>query len=132
MSIIDAVYNKARRQLALFFDGVCTVYGLQTAETAGVCCGEFWQAWADWTELPCHLAFVGSEPAKTGALADGSEVEGRFQLFLPPVEPGRNLPVGSRICVEQGGQVYWLACSGPAACYPTHMEVGARLLDERA
>lgn len=132
MTIMDAAYAAARQQLRQLLVGVCTVYALQVQEVAGVCCGEFWQPLADWSDLPCYLAFGQNEPARTDSAADGSGVEARFQLFLPPAEPGLALPAGSRVRVEQWGQVYWLACSGQAACYPTHMEVKVRLLDERA
>lgn len=132
MITMAAVYDKARQQMSQLLDGVCTIYGLQVQKTAGVCFGEFWQPLDGWLDLPCHLAFGQNVPAKTDAAADGSGVEARFQLFLPPAEPGRVLPAGSRVRVEQWGQVYWLACSGQTACYPTHMEVMVQLLDEHA
>ena len=136
MDKLAAVYAQARRQMQQSFCGVCTVYTLQVRELAGVCCGEDWQPLSDWQDLPCYLALAQNSPALAAADGDGSAVEARFRLFLPPVSEAsaraEALPAGSRLRVEQLGQVYWLACSGQPACYPTHMEVMARLLEERA
>lgn len=123
-----------------FLDGICTVYALQPLEQDGIFCGGFadfagWQPVEGWESQPCHLALLQNGP--TAADEDGSNVEARCRLFLSKesrqaAERSGVPAVGSRVRVEQQGQVFWLACSGLAASYPTHWEMEVKLLAERA
>lgn len=145
MNKLAAVYAKAQRQMQQFLDGVCTVYALQAPETDGIYYGGFadfagWEPLADWSDVACHLSFLQEGPSADTA-ADGSQVQARGRLFLAVSEANEAnearadlsaLPAGSRLRVEQAGQVYWLACSGLPVRYPTHWEIEVRLWPERA
>ncbi len=132
---MTALYARAGRMMQQFLDGICTVYALQPLAQDGVLCGGFadfagWQPVEGQESLPCHLAVQQNGPA--AADEDGSRVAAHCRLFLSRAEQSGAPPAGSRMRVEQQGQVFWLACSGLAASYPTHWEMEVKLLDERA
>lgn len=140
MSYLDkltALYAKAQRQMQQFFCGLCTFYVWQPAAVNGMCYGGFtdfdgWEPLADWTEVPCQLAFLQNNPTAAGSADDGRDVKARGRLFLPARPDIAAPPAGSRLRVEQSGSVYWLACSGLVVSYPTHLEAEVQLWPERA
>ena len=125
-----AFYAKAGRQLARLFDGRCRVYQLAVRQLGpdGICVGDAWQEAAG-EAWPCHLAFLQTPPAAASS-TDGCPVEARCRLFWPRDLP--RLSPGSRLQVEQQGQVFQLVCSGLPVAYPTHWEAELRLLPEGA
>lgn len=127
--INEAFWESAGKRLALLFDGCCRVYGQEPGplEPDGLFWGGGWQEVTD-EPWPCHLAFLQKPPAAVSG--DGCPVEARCRLFWPRDLP--ELPPGSRLLVEQQGQVFQLVCSGLPTAYPTHWEAEARLLPERA
>lgn len=75
-------------------------------------------------ELPCRVSF---RAAKTSEGAFLSSAEAEMVLF---VDPGTEIPEGSRILVVQEGETYALARSSPAKVYPSHWEYGVTLSKE--
>lgn len=104
----------------LMMVGTATIYG-STAKTSDVSAITDCERTVLYEKVPCHLSFKRIEATDGEHLAE-QKLSG--VLF---VAPDVSVPPGSRIVVEQQGQVYEMHRSGTVAMYTAHQEIVVEL-----
>lgn len=111
-------FPNIQAEIETLYDGVCTV--TTAADTIGDDYLTHREQVILYEDVPCRLSHREKVSTQTNEEKGIAETEMSLLLFVPP---GTSPPEGSRITVNQYGNVYELECAGTPARYLNHNEI---------